>query len=152
MAGPSGPPDPVGWQPGAAISGMVVARTVTLRRTGVRFPPAPQDKQLTRGLIFQASLSFLASSRGTPLHTIAQRRVRSHVVQYVHLVTFVSMRARSGSGQIRSLGQDRILVRISAGVDAATQPARTKAMTLPTTRHSHFHQHGEPPRPFTKAG
>ena len=62
------------------------------------------------------------------MHTIAQRRVRSHVVQYVHLGTFVSMRARSGSGQIRSLGQDRFLVRISAGVDAATgkrrQPSR----------------------------
>jgi len=41
VAGPSGPPDPAEWQPGAAISGMVVARTVTLRRTGVRFPPAP---------------------------------------------------------------------------------------------------------------
>ena len=62
------------------------------------------------------------------MHTIAQRRVRSDVVQYVHLGTFVSMRARSGSGQIRSLGQDRFLVRISAGVDAATgkrlQPSR----------------------------
>ena len=38
------------------------------------------------------------------------------------------MRARSGSGQIRSLGQDRFLVRISAGVNAATgqrlQPSR----------------------------
>ena len=38
------------------------------------------------------------------------------------------MRARSGSGQIRSLGQDRFLVRISAGVDAVTgqrlQPSR----------------------------
>ena len=47
MAGPSGPPNPVGWQPGAAISGMVVARTVTLRRTGVRFPPAPQGRVRT---------------------------------------------------------------------------------------------------------
>jgi len=36
-----------------------------------RFPPAPQDERSTRGLIFQASLSFWASSAGTPLHTIA---------------------------------------------------------------------------------
>jgi len=68
------------------------------------------------------------------LHTIAQRRVRSHVVQYVHLGTFVSMRARSGSGQIRSLGQDRFLVRISAGVDAATGKRRQPSRVVRGTR------------------
>ncbi len=68
------------------------------------------------------------------MHTIAQRRVRSHVVQYVHLGTFVSMRARSGSGQIRSLGQDRFLVRISAGVDAATGKRRQPSRVVRGTR------------------
>lgn len=107
MAGPSGPPDPVGWQPGAAISGMVVARTVTLRRTGVRFPPAPQDKRLTRGLIFQASLSFLASVTGTQVHKMPQSACFAHIVQYVHVGTVDSVRAKNGSGQIQLMSTGR---------------------------------------------
>ncbi len=44
------------------------------------------------------------------------------------------MRARSGSGQIRSLGQDRFLVRISAGVDAATGKRRQPSRVVRGTR------------------
>ena len=44
------------------------------------------------------------------------------------------MRARSGLGQIRSLGQDRFLVRISAGVDTATGKRRQPSRVVRGTR------------------
>ena len=86
---------------------MVVARSVTYRRTGVRFPPAPQDERLTRGLILQAPLSFLASVTGTQVHKMPQSACFAHIVHYVHVGTVDSVRAKNGSGQIQLMSTGR---------------------------------------------
>ena len=72
-----------------------------------RFPPAPQDERLTRGLIFQASLSFLASVTGTQVHKMPQSACFAHIVQYVHVGTVDSVRAKNGSGQIQLMSTGR---------------------------------------------
>jgi hypothetical protein len=67
----------------------------------------PQDKRLTRGLIFQASLSFLASVTGTQVHKMPQSACFAHIVQYVHVGTVDSVRAKNGSGQIQLMSTGR---------------------------------------------
>ena len=80
------------------------------------------------------ALSFQASPTGAQWHKMSQSACFAHVVQWVHVGTVDSMRARNGSGQIQLMGAGCYRVRISAGYDPVTGKRRQPSKVVHGTR------------------
>ena len=65
---------------------------------------------------------------------MSQSACFAHVVQWVHVGTVDSMRARNGSGQIQLMGAGCYRVRISAGYDPVTGKRRQPSKVVHGTR------------------
>ncbi|MEO2156909.1 MAG: hypothetical protein ABGY30_09850, partial [Acidimicrobiales bacterium] len=76
-------------------------------------PPSSTIQMIDEGLIFQASLSFLASVTGAQVHKMPQSACFAHIAQYIHVGAVDSVRAKNGSGhiQLMSTGRYRALAK-----------------------------------------